>query len=109
MDDVIDALRDSADKCLHHFPASGIYIGVTDEREEGTFVADDGSVPYALWYKGEPNGNVIEQCVLLDEIVNSSGSFPYYYDVKCSRKNCFACNISANRVFTLRGLCLDTV
>ncbi|XP_040202232.1 perlucin-like protein [Rana temporaria] len=45
---------------------NNIWIGLTDERKEGTFQWIDGTeLSYTFWRKGEPNGGTKENCVNL--------------------------------------------
>ena len=82
-------------------PASGIWAGWTDEPSEGTFVDMNDynvtiqSVGVDLWRKSEPNGDLRENCVLLDGFD--------FVDMNCDKKFCGICDMGASPVFKLRG------
>lgn len=81
--------------------ASGIWAGWTDEPSEGTFVDMNDynvtiqSVGVDLWRKSEPNGDLRENCVLLDGFD--------FVDMNCDKKFCGICDMGASPVFKLRG------
>ena len=80
---------------------SGIWAGWTDVPKEGIFVDmnDDNvtmqSVGVNLWRKSEPNGDLRENCVLLDGFE--------FTDLNCDKKYCGICDMAAAPVFKLRG------
>ena len=80
---------------------SGIWAGWTDAPKEGIFVDmnDDNvtmqSVGVNLWRKSEPNGDLRENCVLLDGFE--------FTDMNCDKKYCGICDMAAAPVFKLRG------
>jgi len=63
-----------------------IWIGFTDETDEGTFVWSDGTeVDYTNWSGGEPNNwSGDEDCT----VVRSNGS---WNDLSCTRQAAFVC------------------
>ena len=68
-----------------------------------TVVDIDGQIaPFVKWHKTQPNGEEIEQCVS----VYRNG---YQFDIGCSDKKCFACQIKAKIIFTLRGNISDII
>ena len=88
-------------------PASAVWAGWTDEPSEGTFVDMNDynvtiqSVGVDLWRKSEPNGDLRENCVLLDGFD--------FVDVNCNKKFCGICDMGESPILKLRGLCEDTV
>ena len=81
--------------------ASGIWTGWSDVLNEGTFVDMNDrnvtmqSVGVKLWRKSEPNGDLRENCVLLDGFE--------FVDMNCDKKFCGICDMGASPVFKLRG------
>ena len=53
------------------------------------------SVGVELWRKSEPNGDLRENCVLLDGFE--------FVDMNCDKKFCGICDMGASPVFKLRG------
>ena len=52
-----------------------------------------------LWKKSEPNGDRIENCVVIEYD---------FIDVDCNYKACGACEIDKTIVFAMRGLCKNS-
>ena len=88
-------------------PYSVIWAGWTDEPSEGTFVNMNDynvtiqSLGVDLWRKHEPNGDLRENCVVLDGFD--------FADWNCNRKLCGICDMGESPILKLRGLCKDTV
>ncbi|XP_038065178.1 alpha-N-acetylgalactosamine-specific lectin-like [Patiria miniata] len=71
---------------------NGLWIGFTDDAEEGNFVWADGSaVSYTDWNTGEPNnasGN--EHCTLLRTVGN-------WNDGNCNRALAYVCKMTTTK------------
>jgi len=102
--DVIEDLvmGDIHEKCMH---ASGniiIWVGVTDEMEEGVWA--DATYPYSLldfdgfWMSGQPDGGVGQNCArtYLDR---------RWQDQGCDESFCAVCEFPSRMNLTMRGLC----
>ena len=64
--------------------------------EEKLVDLNGNSVLSPSWSKGEPNGKSYETCIGM--IFNSR-----YIDIKCTAKECFACQMPTKNIFSLRG------
>ena len=73
------------------FLLSKPWLGLTDEVEEGSFVAVDGSMPgYTNWAQGEPNNGVVgENCV---QSIGQAG----WNDIHCSALGAVICEDLCN-------------
>ena len=79
----------NSEKCHHAFIAL--------RKLDKNIVDLNGKViSYGTWYKGEPNGHHFEKCIAIISI-------PEFVDINCERKLCFACQMPAKNIFTLRG------
>ena len=54
------------------------------------------TVNYMKWGVNQPNGKEFQKCI-------SAGPDSTMYDLECHLNNCFACEISMNQMFMLRG------
>ena len=66
------------------------------KKDENVVDLNGNIASYASWMKGEPTGGKDENCVVVTSISK-------FYDVPCSSKICFACQLSPKNIFTLRG------
>ncbi|XP_071537664.1 uncharacterized protein [Panulirus ornatus] len=81
----------------------GLWLGATDEDEEGIWrnIATNSILTYKPFSTRQPDGEVNENCLLLDYTRNG------WSDWSCSVANqfCASCTFKAVQVYILRGLC----
>ncbi|XP_038066179.1 alpha-N-acetylgalactosamine-specific lectin-like [Patiria miniata] len=71
--------------------AGGLWIGFTDEAEEGNFIWNDGSaVSYTKWKDGQPNNAGDEHCTQMLQENNGEWS-----DFKCFKEYSYMCKMTA--------------
>lgn len=68
-------------------PGHEIWIGLTDQEEEGTFVWTDGTAAdFTAWKSDEPNGGSREQAVVMGH--PNTVYFAEWYDVVLETRRC---------------------
>ena len=94
--DQIKSLMESSKKC------GSVWTGWWDEDIEGHMksITSGNSLTnqqFAPWEIGEPNGDVMENCGILNQ------HSAEWNDIDCSSEYCVACQIPSTPIFVLRG------
>lgn len=83
---------------------TAIWAGWSDQLNEGEFVSmNNPKIKFNFteaWRYSEPNGDIGENCVLLEN--------GYLNDYDCNKKQCGICDIKETPTFVMRGLCPET-
>ena len=112
----IDWLRSNKRCSGNSFNTGDLWAGWTDEFSEFEYVdMNDHSIQMSdqvqkLWRNPEPNGDRIENCANLHlNLVDESRNGLLDVNCKIRNKHCGMCEIGAAPIFTIRGLCDDTL
>ena len=96
---VTDMVMGAVDYCID------LSLPVSDVTEDGVFKNTDhgGLVTFLPWAESEPNGGKSMNAVVL-----RLGS-QNYWDVFLHHQGCVSCSLKSTTIFTLRGLCKDSL
>ena len=87
-----------------------VWSGWFDEPSEGSFVNmesneiefDPTKFSDQIWADAEPNGDEYENCLVMN-------NRKMLEDLACDQLRCSVCKLGSTPVFTLRGLCQDSI
>lgn len=101
--DVVEDLvvGETHEKCMHASGSIIIWVGVTDEQEENTWMDPITKNPLefpGFWETGQPNGGTGENCIrtYIDR---------RWQDRSCDERYCAVCEFPEKMNLTMRGLC----